>query len=116
MGSMHTGLEEAKNGFIRQAAFLTHRLVLQRRSVHTVGGVKYLKINDAGLHTRVNGEPRLFDVDTVIVCAGQTSLRKPYDELQMHGVEASLIGGAFEAAELDAKRAIDQATRLAAVI
>jgi hypothetical protein len=54
---MHTGLEEAKNGFIRQAAFLTHRLVLQRRRVHTVGGVKYLKINDAGLHTRVNGEP-----------------------------------------------------------
>jgi 2,4-dienoyl-CoA reductase (NADPH2) len=94
----------------------THRLVLQRRGVHMVSGVEYLRIDDAGLHTRVNGEPRLFDVDTVVVCAGQTSLRKLYDELQAHGVKASLVGGAFEAVELDAKRAIDQATRLAAVI
>ncbi|MBI5260370.1 MAG: NADPH-dependent 2,4-dienoyl-CoA reductase [Bradyrhizobium sp.] len=94
----------------------THRLVLQRRGVHLLSGVDYLKIDDAGLHTRVNGEFKLFDVDTVIVCAGQTSLRKLYDDLQTRGIKASLIGGAFEAAELDAKRAIDQATRLAAVI
>ncbi len=94
----------------------THRLVLQRRGVHMVSGVEYLKIDDAGLHTRVNGEPRLFDVDTVIVCTGQTASRKVFDELQTHGIKASLVGGAYEAAELDAKRAIDQATRLAAVI
>ncbi|WP_076861064.1 NADPH-dependent 2,4-dienoyl-CoA reductase [Bradyrhizobium mercantei] len=94
----------------------THRLVLQRRGVHMVSGVEYLRIDDEGLHTRVNGQPRLFDVDTVIVCAGQTSLRRLYDELQAYGVTTSLVGGACEAGELDAKRAIDQATRLAAVI
>jgi 2,4-dienoyl-CoA reductase (NADPH2) len=81
-----------------------------------IGGVDYLKIDDAGLHTRVNGEPRLFEVDTVIVCAGQTPLRGLYDTLQAAGMKAHLVGGAFEAAELDAKRAIDQASRLAAEI
>jgi 2,4-dienoyl-CoA reductase (NADPH2) len=94
----------------------THRLTLARRGVQMVSGVDYLKIDDAGLHTRVNGEPRLFEVDTVIVCAGQTPLRTLYDELQAAGVPAHLVGGAFEAAELDAKRAIDQASRLAAEV
>ena len=94
----------------------THRLSLQRRNVQMVGGVDYLKIDDEGLHTRVNGEPRLFDVDTIIVCAGQTSLRKLYDDLEAKGVKAAIVGGAYEAAELDAKRAIDQACRLAAVV
>ncbi|MFN0182800.1 MAG: FAD-dependent oxidoreductase [Aquabacterium sp.] len=94
----------------------THRLVLGRRGVQMVGGVEYLRIDDAGLHTRVNGEPRLFAVDTVIVCAGQTPLRGLFDELQAAGVPALLVGGAFEAAELDAKRAIDQASRLAAEV
>jgi 2,4-dienoyl-CoA reductase (NADPH2) len=94
----------------------THRLTLGRRGVHLVAGVDYLAIDDAGLHTRVNGEPRLFEVDTVIVCAGQTPLRSVYDDLQARGVTAHLVGGAFEAAELDAKRAIDQASRLAAVV
>jgi 2,4-dienoyl-CoA reductase (NADPH2) len=93
-----------------------HRLTLARRGVQMVGGVEYLSIDDAGLHTRVNGEPRLFEVDTVIVCAGQTPLRTLYDELQAAGVKAQLVGGAFEAAELDAKRAIDQASRLAAEV
>ena len=92
----------------------THRLALQRRGVHMVSGVEYLKIDDAGLHTRVGGEDKLFAVDTVIVCAGQTPLRTLYDALVAKGVKATLVGGAFEAAELDAKRAIDQATRLAA--
>ncbi len=94
----------------------THRLSLQRRGVKMVAGVEYVKIDDEGLHARVNGEPKLFDVDTVIVCAGQTSLRKLYDDLQDRGVKATLVGGAYEAAELDAKRAIDQACRLAAVM
>jgi len=93
-----------------------HRMTLARRGVHMVAGVEYLQIDDAGLHTRVNGEPRLFEVDTVILCAGQTPLRTLYDELQAAGVPAQLVGGAFEAAELDAKRAIDQASRLAAII
>ena len=94
----------------------THRLSLQRRGVKMVGGVDYLKIDDAGLHTTVNGEPKLFHVDTIIVCAGQTSMRKLYDDLQARGVKAAIVGGAYEAAELDAKRAIDQACRLAAVV
>jgi len=94
----------------------THRLTLGRRGVHLVAGVEYLRIDDAGLHTRVNGEPRLFEVDTVIVCAGQTPLRTLYDELAASSVKAHLVGGAFEAAELDAKRAIDQASRLAAEV
>ena len=94
----------------------TLRLTLTRRGVQMVSGVTYLKIDDAGLHTLVNGQPRLFAVDTVIVCAGQTPLRTLYDELQALGLPAQLVGGAFEAAELDAKRAIDQASRLAAVV
>jgi 2,4-dienoyl-CoA reductase (NADPH2) len=94
----------------------THRLLLKRRGVQMIGGVEYLKIDDAGLHTRVNGEPRLFAVDTVIVCAGQTPLRTLYDALVAAGIKAHLVGGAYEAAELDAKRAIDQASRLAAEV
>jgi 2,4-dienoyl-CoA reductase (NADPH2) len=94
----------------------THRMLLKRRGVMMVGGVDYLKIDDAGLYTRVNGEPRLFEVDSIIVCAGQTPLRTLYDELLAAGVPARLVGGAYEAAELDAKRAIDQASRLAAEV
>jgi len=90
------------------------RLLLQKRGVHMQGGVEYLKIDDAGLHVRVNGEPKLFAVDTVIVCAGQTPLRALYDELQAAGLKTHLVGGAFEAAELDAKRAIAQGTEVAA--
>ncbi len=94
----------------------THRMTLTRRGVKMINGVEYLKIDDAGLHARVDGQPTLFDVDTVVVCAGQTPLRGLYDELMALGVKASLVGGAFEAAELDAKRAIDQASRMAAVV
>ena len=94
----------------------THRLKLQRRGVHMVAGVDYVKIDDAGLHALVNGEPRLFAVDTVIVCAGQLSERSLHDALQARGLTSHLIGGAFEATELDAKRAIDQASRLAATL
>ena len=94
----------------------THRLTLGRRGVRMVNGVEYLKIDDAGLHTLVNGEPKLFEVDSVIVCAGQLPLRTLHDELQQQGLAPHLIGGAFEAGELDAKRAIDQGSRLAAGI
>ena len=64
----------------------------------------------------MNGEPTLFAVDTVVICAGQTPLRALYDELLAQGRHATLVGGAFEAAELDAKRAIDQGTRVAAAL
>ena len=91
----------------------THRLTLQRKGVGMIGGVEYLKIDDEGLHTRVNGEPTLFAVDTVVICAGQLPLRGLYDDLVAVGLKAELIGGAFEASELDAKQAIKQATELA---
>ena len=94
----------------------THRLSLVRRGVKMLGGVTYLKIDDEGLHTLVNGEPQLFAVDTVIICAGQEPERSLYDELVARGMKARLIGGAHEAAELDAKRAIAEATELALAI
>ncbi len=92
----------------------THRLTLQRRGVKMVGGIDYVRIDDEGLHALVNGEPVLFDVDTIVVCAGQLPLRTLYDQLVAAGVTATLVGGAFEAMELDAKAAINQATELAA--
>ncbi|OYQ36072.1 NADPH-dependent 2,4-dienoyl-CoA reductase [Sandarakinorhabdus cyanobacteriorum] len=91
----------------------THRLSLVRRGVKMIGGVTYLKIDDEGLHTLVNDQPTLFAVDTVIICAGQEPERSLYDALVAAGVKARLIGGANEAAELDAKRAIAEATELA---
>ena len=94
----------------------THRLTLSRRGVRMVNGVEYLRIDDAGLHTLVNDQPQLFEVDTVVVCAGQLPLRTLFDELTASGVKATLVGGAFEAAELDAKRAIEQASFLAAEV
>ena len=63
-----------------------------------------------------DGEPRTLEVDTIVLCAGQESVRDLYDELSAVGVEASLIGGADVAAELDAKRAIGQGTRVAAAL
>jgi 2,4-dienoyl-CoA reductase (NADPH2) len=92
----------------------THRLTLQRRGVKMVGGVDYVRIDDEGLHVVLGGEARVFAVDTVIICAGQLPLRTLYDELVALGMTTSLIGGAFEAMEIDAKRAINQATEMAA--
>ena len=82
------------------------------------------KVDDAGLHISLKGNPkkgeppsaRVLDVDTVVVCAGQTSQRELEQPLQALGVPVYLIGGAQEATELDAKRAIDQGSRLAAAL
>jgi 2,4-dienoyl-CoA reductase (NADPH2) len=94
----------------------THRLSLVRRDVKMMNGVEYHKIDDDGLHISVNGKPQLLSVDTVIVCAGQLPQRELYDQLQGSGLNVSLIGGADEALELDAKRAINQASYLAAAL
>ena len=91
-----------------------HRAVLRDSGVTMIPGVSYDHVDDAGLHIEVDGEPRLLEVDTVVVCAGQESERSLYDDLVAAGRTAHLVGGADVAAELDAKRAIDQATRLAA--
>ncbi|MGH8877474.1 MAG: FAD-dependent oxidoreductase [Stackebrandtia sp.] len=90
-----------------------HRLSLKRRGVDMIPGVTYGDVDDAGLHITVDGEPRMLDVDTVVICAGQESRRDLHTELTAAGTTTHLIGGADVAAELDAKRAIDQATRLA---
>ncbi|WP_335932761.1 NADPH-dependent 2,4-dienoyl-CoA reductase [Streptomyces sp. PTD5-9] len=91
-----------------------HRTELRRRGVTTIAGASYDRIDDEGLHLTVDGEPRLLPVDTVVVCAGQEPRRDLYEELLAAGRRAHLIGGADEAAELDAKRAIHQGTELAA--
>lgn len=94
----------------------THKMSLARRDVKMMNGVSYEKIDDQGLHLLVDGKPLLLEVDTVIVCAGQLSLRTLYDELQDSDMNISLVGGAYEAAELDAKQAINQACYLAAAV
>ncbi|MBT4019068.1 MAG: NADPH-dependent 2,4-dienoyl-CoA reductase [Alphaproteobacteria bacterium] len=94
----------------------THRIALSRRGVKMINGVEYLKIDDDGLHVMIDNEPQVLGVDTVIVCAGQSPLRELHDDLVKAGLNSTLVGGAFEAAELDAKRAIKQACELAAVV
>ncbi len=91
-----------------------HRAGLEKRAVAMVPGCEYQKIDDEGLHVSVDGEPRLFEVDNIILCAGQTPRRDLAESIK--GKKVHLIGGADVAAELDAKRAIDQGTRLAAAI
>jgi 2,4-dienoyl-CoA reductase (NADPH2) len=93
-----------------------HRAVLKQSGVVQVNGVTYDRVDDAGLHVTVEGEPRVYDVDHVVLCAGQESVRGLYDELVAAGPATGphLIGGADLAAELDAKRAIEQGTRVAA--
>ena len=93
-----------------------HRAVLRDSGVQMLPGVTYDRVDDDGLHVTVDDEPRLLDVDHVVVCAGQESVRRLYDDLVVIGARAHLIGGADVAAELDAKRAIEQGTRLAATL
>ena len=94
----------------------THRITLNRRGIKMMKAVEYERIDDAGLHIVRDGLPEILEVDTVVICAGQEPLRALYDELIADDVPADLIGGAFEAAELDAKAAIKQASYLAAEV
>ena len=94
----------------------THRISLAQRGVKMLNGLEYHKIDDQGLHISTDGMPSVLEVDTVIVCAGQLPKRGLFDEITAMGLDASLIGGAFEASELDAKAAINQASYLAAAI
>ncbi|TAL26348.1 MAG: NADPH-dependent 2,4-dienoyl-CoA reductase [Aquabacterium sp.] len=94
-----------------------HRSALKMKNVEMVGGVNYERITDAGLLVTF-GEKRenatWIEVDSVVLCAGQEPLRELVEPLKAAGKKVHLIGGAFEAGELDAKRAIDQGCRLAA--
>jgi 2,4-dienoyl-CoA reductase (NADPH2) len=81
-----------------------------------LGGVSYLGLDDAGFRIRVDGQEQTLPVDHVVICAGQEPRRALFDALQAAGTPAHLIGGADVAAELDAKRAIAQGSRLAAAL
>jgi 2,4-dienoyl-CoA reductase (NADPH2) len=96
-----------------------HRATLKMKNVQMVAGVNYERIGDQGLlisHGEKREDPTWLEVDNVILCAGQEPLRELVEPLAQRGVKTHLIGGAFEAGELDAKRAIDQASRLAATL
>jgi 2,4-dienoyl-CoA reductase (NADPH2) len=84
-----------------------------------VGGVNYERIGDEGLlvsYGERREDPTWIACDSIVLCAGQVPLRTLADELLAHGKTVHLVGGALEAGELDAKRAIDQAARLAATL
>lgn len=93
-----------------------HKASLASKGVKMLSDVKYIKVDDAGLHIEIKGETTILAVDHIVICAGQEPSRALYNELQTMGVAARLIGGADEAAELDAKRAIHQACHLASEI
>ncbi len=93
-----------------------HRATLKNKKVKMLNGVQYDEINDEGLHYTQNDEKHLIAADHIIICAGQESrnaLKKPLEKMN---IEVHLVGGAFLASELDAKRAIKQGAELAAKI
>ena len=94
----------------------THRLTLARRGVQMINGVEYVKIDDDGLHVMIENEPKVLPVDTIVLCTGQEPLRELHDTAAELGIDTTLVGGADVAAELDAKRAINQASTLAAAV
>lgn len=91
-----------------------HRAALRMKKVRMMGGASYDRIDDDGLHIRFKDQPETLNVDHVVICAGQEPRRDLHQALVQAGASVHLIGGADVAAELDAKRAIDQGTRLAA--
>ena len=96
-----------------------HRAALKKKRVEMIAGANYEGIDARGLHITYGEKhenPTLIEVDNIVLCTGQESLRELHAPLQASGMKVHLVGGAFEAGELDAKRAIDQASRLAATL
>lgn len=91
-----------------------HRSNLKKKNVQFIGEVSYDKIDDKGLHYTQNNEQKILEVDNIVICAGQTPFKELYTALENSGKNVHVIGGADVAAELDAKRAINQGARLAA--
>jgi 2,4-dienoyl-CoA reductase (NADPH2) len=89
------------------------RTLLKKRGVRMLAGVEYLRIDDAGVHIKVDGAAQVIPVDTIVVCTGQEPQRELVEGLKRLEVPYTLVGGADVAAELDAKRAIEQGTRVA---
>jgi len=92
------------------------RAEIRRHGVKFTTGCAYRRIDEAGVHVTVDGEDRLIEADTVVLCAGQEPAAALLDELRARGVRADAIGGAARAAELDALRAIEEGTALALAI
>jgi 2,4-dienoyl-CoA reductase (NADPH2) len=96
-----------------------HRATLKMKNVEMLAGVNYERVTDDGLFVTFGPERKdgtLLEVDTIVLCSGQEPLRELCEPLAAAGVKVHLIGGADEASELDAKRAINQGTRLAAML
>ena len=96
-----------------------HRAVLKMNNVQMIGGVNYERIGDEGLlisYGEKREDPTWLDVDNIVMCAGQVPLRELQEPLEAAGVSAHVIGGADVATELDAKRAINQGSRLATTL
>ena len=93
-----------------------HRLNLKKNGVKALNGVNYVKIDDAGLHYIQHRKQHCLPVDSIIICAGQEEELTLYNELKSSGLQVHVLGGAYQARELDAKQAIEQATRLALVV
>ncbi|VWC88838.1 FAD-dependent oxidoreductase [Burkholderia lata] len=93
-----------------------HRTALKARGVGMSSAVTYGRIDDDGFHVTIDGAEQTLPVDNVVICAGQEPLRELAEQLEAAGRKVHVIGGAYEAAELDAKRAIHQGTTLAATL
>lgn len=93
-----------------------HRSALKMKQVNMLSNCNYEKIDDEGLHLTIGNEYKVLPVDNIVICAGQVPFKDLEAPLQEKGVKVHLIGGASEARELDAKRAIEQASKLAAEI
>jgi 2,4-dienoyl-CoA reductase (NADPH2) len=94
-----------------------HRATLKMNNVQMIGNVNYERIDDRGLlvtHGKNHDQPTWIEVDNIVMCAGQVPLRELVEPLEAAGIPTHVIGGADVASELDAKRAIDQGSRLAA--
>lgn len=91
-----------------------HRTALKQKKVKMLNEVTYVKIDDQGLHVNIKGKAEIFEVDNIVICAGQSSNNQLFTNLKKSHNNIHLIGGALEAGELDAKRAIEQGVKLGA--
>ena len=93
-----------------------HRFTLRNKDVKMINNVTYTKIDDKGLHFTRNQKEVILEVDHIVICAGQLSNNSIFESCKLVNLNTEIIGGAFHASELDAKKAIDQAVRSAAKV
>jgi len=105
--------EDRPGGRLNKTSGWVHRATLKAKQVAMLGGVSYERFDEEGLHITVDGKPQVLPVDNIVICAGQEPNRRLADDLIAAGIKVHVIGGADVAAELDAKRAIEQGTQLA---